>query len=70
MYGCVIGSNKDEISIDNHSPLIQPINRSDLNLQKLLHLQFETNPLTTNADYRIEVQLQSFETIYNAVLFI
>jgi hypothetical protein len=63
-------SNKDEISINNHSPLIQLINRSDLNLEKFFHLEFETNPLETNADYRIEVQSQSFETIYNSVLFI
>jgi hypothetical protein len=50
---------------DNRPALIQPVNRS----QKLLHIEFETNPLNKRTDYRIQALLQSLEITYDAVLF-
>ena len=37
--------------------------------QKLLHIEFETNPLNTGVDYRIKTLLESITIIYDAVLF-
>jgi hypothetical protein len=69
MYGVAINASEDQILNDNRPALIQPANRSQSQRQKLLHMEFETNPLNTNADYRIETISQSLEITYDAVLF-
>jgi hypothetical protein len=44
--------------------LIQPF---QLNQTKFLHIEFETNPLNNNSDYRIKALSQSLQINYHAV---
>lgn len=67
MYGAVIDISEDQTYVEKRSALIQPIHRSHLHPQKLLHIEFETNPLDTNVDYRIQAISQSLEFIYDTV---
>ena len=56
------------ISNINRPILAQPVSRSVLSNQpKLLHVEFETNPLDKKSDYRVKVISQSLEIKYNAV---
>lgn len=55
-------------SNDNRPVLVQPVNRlSSSSEQKLLQIEFETNPLDKSGDYRVKVVAQSMEMKYNAV---
>ena len=70
----VVGISTDptqsELSSKNRPVLVQPVNRlSSSNQQKLLQVEFETNPLDKSADYRIKVVSQSLEIKYNAVKY-
>ncbi|UJR16774.1 hypothetical protein I4U23_003674 [Adineta vaga] len=47
--------------------LLQRADKSEVSPQQLLHVEFETNPVHTNIDYRIHSQLQSVEIIYDAM---
>ncbi len=60
--------SEEQILHDNRPVLIELSNRLQLQPRKLLHIEFETNPLKTNADYRIQAKSQSIEIIYHAVL--
>lgn len=50
----------------NQSPtiLIKPFKETN----KLLHLEFETNPINSNSDYKIKGLSQSLQITYHAVL--
>ena len=48
--------------------LVQPVSHfTSTENQKLLQIEFETNPLGLEVDYRVKVQSQSLEIKYNAV---
>ncbi len=48
--------------------LVQPVSRlSSSDQEKLLKVEFETNPLDKLSDYRVKVVAQSVEIKYNAV---
>ena len=47
--------------------LIQPFEQSQTKSDKLLHLEFETSPIATNADFRIRALSQSLLISYHAV---
>jgi hypothetical protein len=63
-----VSPSEEQILHDNRPVLIELSNRLQLQPRKLLHIEFETNPLKTNADYRIQAKSQSIEIIYHAVL--
>ena len=60
------------ISNENRPVLVQPVHRfsslSSSNQQKLLQIEFETNPLDKSGDYRVKIVSQSMEIKYNAVI--
>lgn len=48
--------------------LVEPASRStSVNLQKLLQVEFETNPIDKSCNYRVKVKSESLEIKYNAV---
>ncbi len=54
----------DSSKLNNSRPiLIKPF---ELNENKLIHIEFETNPINTNSDYRIKALSQSLQINYNA----
>ncbi|CAF0945953.1 unnamed protein product [Adineta ricciae] len=54
-------------SNENRPVLVQPVHRlSSSSEQKLLQIEFETNPLDKSGDYRVKVVAQSMEAKYNA----
>ncbi|CAF3113330.1 unnamed protein product, partial [Rotaria sp. Silwood2] len=66
-----MGTDLKQSEFSNHSRpvLAQPIYRSSSSTssqQKLLQVEFETNPLDKSSDYRVKVVLQSLEIKYNA----
>jgi hypothetical protein len=70
MYGNQLNVNQ-EATLDLTRPaLIQSHNKSEAEKEKLLHIQFETNPLDENCDYRIFARLQSLDMTYHAVTFL
>ncbi|CAF4363086.1 unnamed protein product, partial [Adineta steineri] len=46
--------------------LLQPFNQPQLKQHKFLHLEFESNPLNQNFDYRIHGSTQSLQINYHA----
>ncbi len=68
MYGATMNASEKKIVSDNRPVLIESSNRLQSHLQKWLHIEYETNPLKTNADYRIQAKSQSIEITYHAVL--
>ncbi|CAF1065734.1 unnamed protein product [Adineta steineri] len=46
--------------------LLQPFNQPQLKQHKFLHLEFESNPLNQNCDYRIHGSTQSLQINYHA----
>jgi hypothetical protein len=67
VFGIATDLQQSELSNDTRPVLVQPSAFSSLNEQKLLRVEFETNPLDKKADYRIKVVSQSLEIKYNAV---
>lgn len=47
--------------------LISPLKENELKKEKLLHLEFESNPLNSKADYRVKGASQSLQINYHAV---
>ena len=47
--------------------LLQHDHSSESSSPPLLHIEFETNPVHTDVDYRLQAMLQSMEIIYDAV---
>ncbi|CAF3586652.1 unnamed protein product [Adineta steineri] len=68
VVGTAAGSQQLQLSNENRPVLVQPVNRliSSSNQQKLLQIEFETNPLDKTADYRVKIISQSLEIKYNA----
>ena len=69
VYDVATNASQIEILNDNCPALIQAANRSQLQQQKWLHIEFETNPVNEKIDYRIQALAQSLEITYDVVLF-
>jgi len=70
VFGIATDPKHSELSNTSRPVLAQPVSRlssSSSNEQKLLQVEFETNPLDKSADYRVKVISQSLEIKYNAV---
>jgi len=68
VFGISTDSKQSELLNTSRPVLVQPVARSSsTNLQKLLQVEFETNPLDKLSDYRVKVISQSLEIKYNAV---
>jgi hypothetical protein len=64
MYG--IDSELDKLNM-SRPVLIQPFKQSNSE-KKFFHIEFETNPINTNCDYRLRGQSQSLQINYHAVI--
>jgi hypothetical protein len=68
VFGIATDIKQSELLNTSRPVLVQPVSRSSsTNLQKLLQVEFETNPLDKSCDYRVKVISQSLEIKYNAV---
>ncbi len=68
VFGIATDLNQSELLNVNRPVLVQPVVRfSETDHQKLLQIEFETNPLDLPIDYRVKVASQSLEIKYNAV---
>jgi hypothetical protein len=68
VFGISTDSKQSELLNTSRPVLVQPVARSSsTNLEKLLQVEFETNPLDKLSDYRVKVISQSLEIKYNAV---
>jgi hypothetical protein len=66
VFGIATDLKQSELSNSSRPVLAQPSSSSS-NQQKLLQVEFETNPLDKKSDYRVKVVSQSLEIKYNAV---
>jgi hypothetical protein len=64
-----IGNDLEQSDVSNviRPILVQPVLSSSLTNKKLLHIEFEVNPLDRTSDYRVHVVSQSLEIQYDAV---
>ena len=68
VYGIATDLKQSEIMNASRPVLVKPVVPfSASNNQKLLQVEFETNPLDIPIDYRVKVASQSLEIKYNAV---
>ena len=70
VFGLATDLKQSELSNDSRPVLAQPVSRLSsmiTNEQKLLQVEFETNPIDKSSDYRVKVISQSLEIKYNAV---
>ncbi len=67
VFGISTDSNQSEFLNNSRPVLAQPSSSSLTNQEKLLQVEFETNPLDKKSDYRVKIISQSLEIKYNAV---
>jgi hypothetical protein len=68
VFGISTDLKQLESSNTSRPVLVQPVSRlSSSDQEKLLKVEFETNPLDKLSDYRVKVVAQSVEIKYNAV---
>lgn len=67
VFGISTDLQQSEFANDSRPVLAKPSTATLNKEKKLLHVEFETNPLDKKADYRVKVQTQSLEIKYNAV---
>ena len=69
VFGHATDPNHAELANHSRPVLAQPVTRGEATLtkKKLLHLEFETNPLDGSADYRVKAASQSLEIKYDVV---
>jgi hypothetical protein len=67
VFGISTDPKQSELLNDSRPVLAQPSSSSSSNQQKLLQVEFETNPLDKKSDYRVKILSQSLEIKYNAV---
>lgn len=67
VFGIASDSRQSDFSNESRPILAQPVFRSLSNDEKLLKIEFETNPLDKLSDYRVKVVAKSLEIKYNAV---
>jgi hypothetical protein len=70
MFG-IDSESKNEDKLNLSRPvLIQPFHQSELKENKLLHIEFESNPINTKCDYRIHGKSQCLLINYHAVFIL
>ena len=57
----------DELTL-SRPVLIQPFNKNELTTNKLLHIEFETSPISSKSDYRIHAKSHPLQINYHAVI--
>lgn len=67
VFGIATDLNQSEFSNESRPVLAKPSSSNSANIQKLLQVEFETNPIDKKSDYRVKVLTQSLEIKYNAV---
>ena len=67
MFGIATDPSQSERLNDTRPVLVKPSLASIQSQQKLLQVEFETNPLDKKSDYRVKIVSQSLEIKYNAV---
>lgn len=67
VFGIATDSKQSELLNDSRPLLAQPSSSFYAKKQKLLQIEFETNPLDKKADYRFKAISKSLEIKYNAV---
>jgi len=67
VFGISTDSSQSELLNDSRPVLAQPSSSSSTKQEKLLQVEFETNPLDKKSDYRVKIITQSLEIKYNAV---
>jgi hypothetical protein len=68
VFGIATDRKQLELSNESRPVLAQPVSQSSSsNEQKLLHVEFETDPSNQESYYRVKVVSQSLEIKYNAV---
>jgi hypothetical protein len=67
VFGIATDSKQSELSNESRPVLAQPPSSILSNQQKLLQIEFETNPIDKKSDYRVKILTQSLEIKYNAV---
>jgi hypothetical protein len=67
VFGIATDLKQSELLNDSRPVLVQPSSSTLSNQQKLLQVEFETNPIDKKSDYRVKILTQSLEIKYNAV---
>jgi hypothetical protein len=67
VFGIATDLKRSELLNDSRPVLVQPSSSTLSNQQKLLQVEFETNPIDKKSDYRVKILTQSLEIKYNAV---
>jgi hypothetical protein len=67
VFGIAMDLTEDEFSNNSRPVLAKPSSSSISNQEKLLQVEFETNPIDKKSDYRVKIISQSLEIKYNAV---
>lgn len=70
VFGISTDPNQSELLNNSRPVLAKPSLSSLTNEEKLLQVEFETNPLDKKSDYRVKIITQSLEIKYNAVRII
>jgi len=66
VFGIATNLEQSEFSNEGRPVLAQPSLLNSSNQQKLLQVEFETNPIDKKSDYRVKILTQSLEIKYNA----
>ncbi|UJR35157.1 hypothetical protein I4U23_027926 [Adineta vaga] len=66
VFGIATNPDQSEFVNDSRPVLVRPSALTTSNEQKLLQVEFETNPLDKKSDFRVKVISQSLEIKYNA----
>jgi hypothetical protein len=67
VFGMATDSQQPELSNESRPVIAKPPASTLTNQQKLLQIEFETNPIDKKSDYRVKIVTQSLEIKYNAV---
>lgn len=70
VFGLATDVQQSEFGNESRPVLAKPTLATLASEEKLLKIEFETNPIDKKADYRVKVQTQSLEIKYNAVRFL
>lgn len=67
VFGIATDANQSELLNESRPVLAKPSSSTVASQEKLLQVEFETNPIDKKSDYRVKVLTQSLEIKYNAV---
>ena len=70
VFGLATDVQQSEFGNESRPVLAKPTLATLASEEKLLKVEFETNPIDKKADYRVKIQTQSLEIKYNAVRFL